>query len=68
MEARAHVWCNDTNGDEAWLLVEVIKKTDDELSLFQVDKTSNKFTQPFLKDEGKYKGVELVSLAESKTN
>lgn len=33
MEAGASVWCRDNDGEEAWLLCEVLKKTPDEIQL-----------------------------------
>ena len=33
MEAGAYVWCRDDDGDEAWLLCEVLKKTNDDIQL-----------------------------------
>ena len=66
MEAGAFVWCSDTDGDDAWMLAEVIKKTEDELTLVQVDNPSNRFTRSIAlddKDTGarKYEGVELAN-------
>lgn len=71
MEAGAHVWCQDTDGDEAWILAEVTKKSPDELHLFQVDKPENEFVRQRLASsrggtsdepvELKYEGVELAN-------
>ena len=36
MEAGTHVWCRDTKGDEAWILLEVIEKIEKSLELFSV--------------------------------
>jgi myosin heavy subunit len=64
MEAGAHVWCTDTVADNAWILAEVIKRTDDVLYLFQVDKPENAFERPINPDKEssqKYQGVELAN-------
>lgn len=66
MEAGAHVWCSDNDGDNAWLLAEVVKRTEAELTLFEVDNVGNKFTRAIAvddKDTGarKYQGVELAN-------
>jgi myosin heavy subunit len=66
MEAGASVWCTDKDGDEAWVLAEVLKKTDNELRLQLVEKPERKFTRPIaISDpetgERKYEGVELAN-------
>eukprot|EP00529_Nitzschia_sp_RCC80_P006562 CAMPEP_0113451262 /NCGR_PEP_ID=MMETSP0014_2-20120614/6248_1 /TAXON_ID=2857 /ORGANISM="Nitzschia sp." /LENGTH=1572 /DNA_ID=CAMNT_0000342613 /DNA_START=332 /DNA_END=5050 /DNA_ORIENTATION=- /assembly_acc=CAM_ASM_000159 len=69
MEAGANVWCTaDPKGDEAWVLAEVIKKSDDVIELQQVDKEENKFTRKIdtsSDEEGggahKFEGVELAN-------
>lgn len=66
MEAGAHVWCSDNDGDNAWLFAEVVKRTEAELTLFEVDNPGNKFTRASAvddKDTGarKYQGVELAN-------
>jgi myosin heavy subunit len=66
MEAGAHVWCDDKDGEEAWILAEVVKKTEKELQLQLVDNPSKKFSRPVtLNDEEtgeiKYQGVELAN-------
>lgn len=67
MEAGSHVWCTaDAKSDEAWILAEVLKKTDKELELQQVDKQENVFTRPIeVKDEEsgerKFQGVEVAN-------
>jgi myosin heavy subunit len=66
MEAGARVWCTDTDGDQAWLFAEVVKKEDTIIHLFQVDKPANKFSRPINTEaaaigEIKYKGVELAN-------
>jgi myosin heavy subunit len=66
MEAGAKVWCTDNDGDEAWLLAEVLKKKDNELELQLVDKPEKKFTRPIAVNdsdsgERKYEGVELAN-------
>jgi myosin-5 len=65
MEAGAYVWCSD-DGDDAWILAEVLKKKTQEIELQQVDKTKNKFTRPIAVPEEetteiKFKGVELAN-------
>jgi len=37
MEAGAHVWTADDNGDEAWILCEVLAKSEEELKLSPID-------------------------------
>lgn len=66
MEAGAYVWCRDTDGDEAWILAEVVKKSQEELQLKQKDKPSNLFTRGVeLKNEEtgevKFDGIELAN-------
>lgn len=67
MEAGSYVWCTaDPKSDEAWLLAEVLKKSEDEIELQQVDKKENVFTRPSeIQDaesgEKKFKGVELAN-------
>jgi myosin heavy subunit len=64
MEAGAHVWCTDTAGDDAWFLAEVIKKDDEMIYLFQVDKPANKLERPINADKEssqKYQGIELAN-------
>ena len=66
MEAGAYVWANDLKGDEAWLLCEVLKKTNDEIELSQVDKKDNVFkrTVEVSGEDGterKFQGVELAN-------
>lgn len=56
----------DSKGDEAWILAEVLKKSEDEIELQQVDKKENVFTRPSeIQDEEsgakKFKGVELAN-------
>lgn len=68
MEAGAKVWCTDADGDEAWLLAEILKKKDTELELQLVDTPNKKFTRPIaINDpetgERKYEGVELANTA-----
>jgi myosin heavy subunit len=63
MEVGAHVWVTDEHGDDAWLLAEVVSKTENALELKQVDK-AHKFTRPRAKldtGEVKYDGVELAN-------
>ena len=63
MEAGAQVWCQDYDGDDAWLLAEIISRTDAAVEVFLVNDPSNKFTRE--RDETvetlKYKGVELAN-------
>ena len=63
MESGAHVWCQDYEGDEAWLLAEVTSRTDSAIDVFLINDPSNKFTRE--RDETvdglKYKGVELAN-------
>ena len=66
MESGALIWANDQKGDEAWMLCEVLKKSDDELELQQVDKKENVFTRKvdFIDQESgekKFQGVELAN-------
>lgn len=58
------MWCTDTVGDDAWLLAEVIKKDDNSIFLFQVDKPANKIERPINTDKEssqKYQGIELAN-------
>jgi len=73
MEKGAHVWAVDNGGDDAWILCEVLSKTDSELRLKQCDKESNVFSRsranatPSSSDsnneavEIRYEGVELAN-------
>ena len=66
MEAGAKVWCTDTDGDLAWVMAEVVKKTPQELSLMLVEHPEKKFTRPIAvsdpeSGEIKYEGVELAN-------
>lgn len=66
MEAGTRVWYNDTTGEEAWILAQVIEKTDAELRLQEVNNLENTFSAPVVSsstnsDERKYKGVELAN-------
>lgn len=66
MEAGAHVWCSDDDGDEAWMLAEVLKKGEDMIHLQRVSDPSMKFTRDAEivdKETGfrKFKGVELAN-------
>lgn len=67
MEAGAKVWCTDQEGDEAWMLAEILKKTDNELQLQLVEKPEKKLTRPIAisdqeNGERKYQGVELANV------
>mmetsp|Transcript_6672 Transcript_6672/g.19028 ORF Transcript_6672/g.19028 Transcript_6672/m.19028 type:complete len:1577 (+) Transcript_6672:249-4979(+) len=67
MEAGTYVWCTaDAKSDDAWILSEVVKRTDEELEVKQVDKPDNVFKRPLeVKDEEtgdrKFQGVELAN-------
>jgi len=70
MEAGAHVWVYDPDGDDAWILSEVSSRSDTELHLFQVSKPSNSFSRSRVHEtledgnnvvELKYEGVELAN-------
>lgn len=72
MEKGAQVWAIDSEGDDAWILCEVLSKTDTELKLQQLDKDSNVFTRarvdtkPSAVEQGenveiRYDGVELAN-------
>mmetsp|Transcript_22631 Transcript_22631/g.55929 ORF Transcript_22631/g.55929 Transcript_22631/m.55929 type:complete len:1555 (+) Transcript_22631:195-4859(+) len=67
MEAGSFVWCSaEGKGDEAWVLAEVLKKSDSEIQLQQVDKTDNLFTRGVAvvdeeTGEKKFDGVELAN-------
>ena len=72
MEKGAHVWAIDSEGDDAWILYEVLSKTDTELKLQQLDKDSNVFSRARVDSkpsagaheenvEIRYDGVELAN-------
>jgi myosin heavy subunit len=66
MEPGTLVWCDQESGDQAWILAEVISRTDNELKVKQTDKPDNVFTRPSEivdKESGmrKFKGVELAN-------
>lgn len=67
MEAGSYVWCTaDSKSEEAWILAEVVKRTDQELELKQVDKAENAFKRPLdTQDQEsgalKFQGVELAN-------
>eukprot|EP00522_Entomoneis_paludosa_P005598 CAMPEP_0172451804 /NCGR_PEP_ID=MMETSP1065-20121228/9679_1 /TAXON_ID=265537 /ORGANISM="Amphiprora paludosa, Strain CCMP125" /LENGTH=1627 /DNA_ID=CAMNT_0013203775 /DNA_START=258 /DNA_END=5141 /DNA_ORIENTATION=+ len=65
MEAGANVWMRDKEGDEAWLMVEVVKKTDTELTL-KHKATGKSFTKGLAAaeedtSEKKFQDVELAN-------
>jgi myosin V len=65
MEEGALVWCRDNDGEEAWLLCEVLKKTPESLTLKEKEK-KNSFTrglEALNKETGerKFDGVELAN-------
>ena len=72
MEKGAQVWAVDRDGDDAWILCEVLSKTDAELKLQQIDKDSNVFARSRVDAkpaagandevmETRYEGVELAN-------
>ena len=66
MEPGTLVWCDQESGDQAWVLAEVLSRTDDELKVKQTDKPDNVFTRPseIVDAESgmrKFKGVELAN-------
>lgn len=68
MEAGTQVWVFDPNGDDAWILSEVISRSAIELKLFQVSDPSICFSRPRINsDDGsdimalRYKDVELAN-------
>ena len=73
MEKGAQVWAIDRDGDDAWILCEVLSKADSELKLKQCDKKSNVFSRSRANaapsssrdsDEAveiRYEGVELAN-------
>ncbi len=72
MEKGAQVWAVDSDGDDAWILCEVLSKTDTELKLQQIEKDSNAFTRSRVDAkpaagandevvEIRYEGVELAN-------
>lgn len=72
MEKGAQVWAVDRDGDDAWILCEVLSKTDTELKLQQIDKDSNVFARSRVDAkpaagandevmETRYEGVELAN-------
>ena len=63
MEAGALAWCRDTDGDEAWLLCEVVKKTESDLTLKHKEKTFTKGLAEINEEtsERKFQDVELAN-------
>ena len=72
MEKGAQVWAVDSDGDDAWILCEVLSKTDTELKLQRIEKDSNAFTRSRVDAkpaagandevvEIRYEGVELAN-------
>jgi len=63
MEAGAHVWISEADGDEAWLLTEVARRDVDEIEVFEIANPENKIIRKALKGDegGKYEGVELAN-------
>jgi myosin heavy subunit len=68
MEAGARVWISDTDGDDAWILCEVISRTATNLNVQTIASPPKKFTRPRVQasrsDEAielKYEGVELAN-------
>jgi myosin V len=72
MEKGALVWCRDEEGEEAWILCEVVTKSSNELTLKEKDKTPAKsFTRGVETlnadtGESKFNGVELANTPLSK--
>lgn len=71
MEKGGHVWVSDRDGDDAWMLCEVLSKTEKELKLQQLEKGSRVFTRSRIETqsssdgdgpvETRYDGVELAN-------
>ena len=67
MEEGALVWCRDNDGEEAWILCEVLKKSLDSLELKEKDKANSKNfvrgLETLNKETGerKFEGVELAN-------
>jgi myosin heavy subunit len=67
MEAGSYVWCAaDAKSEDAWILAEVLKRSDEKLELKQVDKEDHIFSRPLeVQDEEtgerKFQGVELAN-------
>jgi myosin-5 len=66
MEPGTLVWCDESKGDQAWLLAEVVKRTDQELQVKEVAKPDHVFSRPseVVDEESgmkKFKGVELAN-------
>jgi len=64
MEAGARVWCQDYDGDDAWLLAEIIRKSDSAIHVALVKDPSIEFDRerdPHETEIVKYKGVELAN-------
>jgi myosin-5 len=66
MEAGASVWCRDLDGDEAWILAEIVKRGPDLLTLQPHDGSSKTFTRGIEArnqetGETKFQGVELAN-------
>uniref|UniRef100_A0A7S3L5G5 Myosin motor domain-containing protein n=1 Tax=Amphora coffeiformis TaxID=265554 RepID=A0A7S3L5G5_9STRA len=66
MEAGASVWCRDNDGEDAWILCEVLKKTPNEIQLKQKGKPDNVFSKSIASvneetGERKFADVELAN-------
>lgn len=67
MEPRSNVWCRDPDpeGDEAWILAEVLSKSADEIKLVTLDKNKAQITRRRIvgtdQTEIKYEGVETAN-------
>ena len=66
MEPGTLVWCDQDKGDQAWVLCEVTKRTEEELTVKQVDKRDNVFSRGIEivdaeSNTKKFKGVELAN-------
>jgi myosin V len=72
MEKGALVWCRDEDGEEAWILSEVIAKGADDLTLKEKDKSNAKTFKRGVETlneetgERKFQGVELANTPLSK--
>jgi len=66
MEPGTLVWCDQDSGDKAWILAQVVKRTDEELTVRDTEKSDNVFTRisEIVNAETgskKFKGVELAN-------
>jgi myosin heavy subunit len=66
MEPGTLVWCDEAKGDAAWILCEVLQRSENELKVKQTDKPDHVFTRPseIVDAESgmkKFTGVELAN-------